>query len=979
VGGLDFLSAIGLSESDLSSSSFDLVMADKSAPLLSIGQRDVRIRYGEQAATITVVICPEIHGVLLSWLDCIALRILHSDYPLPLPRLPASVQTVTTPASSSNDVTSVFLENLNIPSSPSAEQKAEIKAAVANHFSDVFDQSTGLQCMTGPEMIIQLQEDAVPYYVNGARPIPFADRPEVKQLLDDYVEQGLIVPVEEATDWAAPLVVLRRSNGKLRIVVDHTRLNRFVRRPTHPTRTPRDAVAEIDSGANFFCFDAANGYYQIPLHPSSQILTTFMTPWGRFKFLRASMGLSCSGDEFNRRADMAFADQVNTVRVVDDLLRFDRDFPAHVKGVCALLQAARTANITLNLEKFQFAEPKVAWVGYEIQHGGVTVDPNKLQAISRFPRPNNITELRSFMGLVEQLAGFSADVAGAKGPLRPLLSSRNSYIWTADHEMAFEAVKSALLAPPILASFDPSRETSLQVDASRKNGMGYALLQKHDAQWRLIDANSRWCTDTESRYAIVELELAAAEWAIRKCKLYLKGLPAFTLVVDHQALVPILNTYTLDAVENPKIQRLKERLAPYIFTTVWRKGKEHAIPDALSRAPINDPGPDDEAANSDVTAFAHRTIISRIAAISYDDNLDPDESAVPPHLPDPLVDEIRAVAASDGEYSALIAAIESGFPERRDRAPAAVGNYWGIRHQLSVEQGIVLFGNRIVIPQAARKNVLRKLHAAHQGIVRTNRMARQTVYWPGITNEITTLLSTCSTCQERLPSNQQEPMMSDPLPTHVFEDVSADLFQSGQLHALVYADRLSGWPVVHRWRRDPTAREVLHAVIDNFAELGVPMRFRSDNGPQFDAGVFRSAMDRWGVAVSNSTPNYSQSNGHAEAAVKAVKELVEKISPSGDLDTEEFKQGLLEFRNTPGRMDYRPLKWCSDTSFARSSRLIVRPTRRVGNPSWRRGIARRLRTRTPKRATTSVPAASNHCRSAPTCACRTLNRNCGAM
>ena len=104
-------------------------------------------------------------------------------------------------------------------------------------------------------------------------------------------------------------------------------------------------------------------------------------------------------------------------------------------------------------------------------------------------------------------------------------------------------------------------------------------------------------------------------------------------------------------------------------------------------------------------------------------------------------------------------------------APAAVGIYWGIRHQLSVDHGIVLFGKRIVIPQAARKNVLKKLHAVHQGIVRTNRRARQTVYWPGITNEITTLLSTCSTCQERLPSNQQEPMMSDPLPTHVFEDL----------------------------------------------------------------------------------------------------------------------------------------------------------------------------------------------------------------
>jgi hypothetical protein len=94
--------------------------------------------------------------------------------------------------------------------------------------------------------------------------------------------------------------------------------------------------------------------------------------------------------------------------------------------------------------------------------------------------------------------------------------------------------------------------TSLQVDAFRKHGMGYALLKKHDAQWRLIDANSRWCKDTESRYTIVELELAAVEWVVRKCKLYLKCLPVFTLVVDHQALVPILNNYTLEAVDNPK-------------------------------------------------------------------------------------------------------------------------------------------------------------------------------------------------------------------------------------------------------------------------------------------------------------------------------------------------------------------------------------------------------------------------------------------
>jgi hypothetical protein len=127
----------------------------------------------------------------------------------------------------------------------------------------------------------------------------------------------------------------------------------------------------------------------------------------------------------------------------------------------------------------------------------------------------------------------------------------------------------------VLVHFDPGRETTIQVDASRKNGMGYALLQRHGDSWRLVDANSRWCTDTESRYAIVELELAAVEWAIRKCRLYLSGLPNFTLMVDHQALVAILDKYTLDAIDNPKIknQATEGALVPIFFHHRVAQGK----------------------------------------------------------------------------------------------------------------------------------------------------------------------------------------------------------------------------------------------------------------------------------------------------------------------------------------------------------------------------------------------------------------------
>jgi hypothetical protein len=115
------------------------------------------------------------------------------------------------------------------------------------------------------------------------------------------------------------------------------------------------------------------------------------------------------------------------------------------------------------------------------------------------------------------------------------------------------------------------------------------------------------------------------------------------------------------------------------------------------------------------------------------------------------------------------------------------------------------------------------------------RRTRQTVFWPGISNDITLWVESCQACQKRLPRQQKKLLMRDPLPTRVFENVSADLFLVSSLHVLVYADRLSKWPIVHQWRHDPSAREVTQAIIENFVDLGVPVRMRSDNGPQFEA------------------------------------------------------------------------------------------------------------------------------------------------
>lgn len=199
------------------------------------------------------------------------------------------------------------------------------------------------------------------------------------------------------------------------------------------------------------------------------------------------------------------------------------------------------------------------------------------------------------MGLVNQLAEFSPGISNAAQPLRPLMSPRRAFTWMADHDSAVQQVKMALASPPVLATFNPQLLTILQTDASRLNGIGYALLQDHGGgHLRLVQCGSRFLTDTETRYATIVLEMLATEWAMHKCGYYLRGLQNFEHVTDHCPVIPILNNYTLDAVENQRIQRLKEKLSAFTFTAQWRAGKRRSIPDALSRHPVSIPTNEDD-------------------------------------------------------------------------------------------------------------------------------------------------------------------------------------------------------------------------------------------------------------------------------------------------------------------------------------------------------------------------------------------------
>ena len=215
--------------------------------------------------------------------------------------------------------------------------------------------------------------------------------------------------------------------------VDLSKLNHYVRRERYQPPTPAEAVTDMATeDAKFFTvIDAMKGYHQCPLDEKSQALTTFITPFGRYKYLRAPYGLSSIAKHYNRRMAEAFE---GFRRIVDDIVIYDRDEASHMDHVRQFLQRCRDKGISLNKEKWQLCQPCVTFAGFQLSGDGYRIDPSLTDAISKFPAP-------AFFGLVNQLTTSTDKIAHLLAPLRPLLSTKNEYVWLQDHDQALSQVR----------------------------------------------------------------------------------------------------------------------------------------------------------------------------------------------------------------------------------------------------------------------------------------------------------------------------------------------------------------------------------------------------------------------------------------------------------------------------------------------------------------------------------------------------------
>ena len=759
-----------------------------------------------------------------------------------------------------------------------------------------------LQEMDGPPVEIHMDEEDLDKLKVCHKPAPVALH-WLQRVKDDVyrdIALGLVeeVPYGEPARCCHRMVVTRKHDGSPRRTIDYSPLNKFCKRETFYSESPFQLARRIPPETWKTVTDAWNGYHSVPLRKSDRHLTTFIAPFGRFRYTRTPQGFLSSGDSYNRRFNAILSGFPNKERCVDDTVHYDVNLEQHWWRTIEFLSLVGSSGVVLNPDKFQFAQKSVDFAGFRVSPHNIEPLPKYLDAIRAFPTPKNITDIRSWFGLVNQVSHY-AQLRDVMAPFRLLLSPKKKFLWNDEIDASFNSSKQIIVDKirEGVKIFSLDKVTCLRPDWSKK-GIGYFLLQKHcscqevlpsccPSGWKVTLAGSRFLSGAEERYAAIEGEALAIAWGLEQTRYFTMGCKDLIIVTDHKPLLRIFNDRTLDEIPNMRLFRIKQRTLPWDFVVKYMPGKTNTAADAASRNPTS---------CAEVSSFSSPRILSLQDAT--------EESFVTELMSN--MEDIASISwrvvvdatETDPTLSVLLTAIEEGFKGEYD----ICNSYLRYKESLYIQEGAVMFNDRVVVPESLRGKILENLHSAHQGVSTMLLRAQAIMYWPGMSNDIHDVRATCQQCNRNAPSQAPIPIQPASIPLTPFEQVFADFFHFSGHNYLVIGDRLSGWSEVFSTPSGTTsagARGLITCLRRMFATFGVPNQLSSDGGPEFKASLTKEFLSTWDVEHRVSSAYNAESNGRAEVAVKSTKRLLMSNVDGRGLDNDRFLRAMLTQRNTP--------------------------------------------------------------------------------
>ena len=515
-------------------------------------------------------------------------------------------------------------------------------------------------------------------------------------------------------------------------------------------------------------------------------------------------------------------------------------------------------------------------------------------AIQQMEPPRNSAEVRRFFGRVNYLSKFLPNISALGEPLRRLINLLDDeFCWGRDQEQAFEKLKQMTSSETMLRYYDPNLPVVLQQSSV---GLGAVLLQ----QGRPVAYASRALTDCERNYAPLELECLAIVFATKKFDQYVFGHPDVTIHTDHRPLEAILHRSLLRAPK--RLQAMILSLQRYTLKVVYKPGTEQVIADMLSQSLSKDGGKGTLVREHVSQTEAQEEVLRRF------------------NIPDPTSDKyvsdarhqaIRRDTPTDQTLKRVAEVITAGWPRSIDQLPQLVRPYWTWRDELTILDGILYKGTRIIIPKSLQRDVIDRLHSSHQGTAATLRRARNAVYWETMAEDIKRFTENCKACLKDTPEQCNETLRQHTIPDIQGSKIGLDIFTSKDAHYLVLVDYLTDF-IDFEKLLNLSSESVIDICKRSFARFGILDIVQTDNGPQFTSREFDSFRIKWEFSHSTSSPYRAQSNGKAEDAVETAKRLLKR-------STDPYL-ALLEQRNTAtAGMSTSP----AQRQIGRSTRSIV--------------------------------------------------------
>lgn len=691
--------------------------------------------------------------------------------------------------------------------------------------------------------------------------IDTGDSPPIKQkyyrlshekqiALEEELDKMLKLDVVEPSfsPWNSPVVMADKADGKLRLCLDSRKLNSVSKADAYPLPYISYILDNLRDAHFLTSLDLTSAYWQIPLSKSSREPTAFTVPRrGLFHYNVMCFGLVGASATMQRLMDNLFtAEFDNKVFCFqDDIILCSESFAEHAKLLEAVLEKLKFANLTINMEKSKFCRSELKYLGYVVDKFGLRTDPSKIEAVMNFPIPKDVKEIKRFLGMCGWYRRFIENFSKVARPLTRLTSKKVSFEWNDEANDAFNHLKSALVSAPILRCPDFNKPFSIQTDAS-SFAIGAVLTQNIDGVDHPIAYCSRTLNKQEINYSATERELLAVIFALEQYRAYVEGRKC-SIVTDHASLQWFFN------LKNPsgRLCRWACRLSQFNFDVVHRKGKDHVVPDCLSRVKL------DSVEFSQIKDPWYLNLFENVSS--------------KPHLfPNFKIDNNKIYRFSKNKYN-----ITSQFD-------------W-----------------KLVAPQEDRLEILQKCHddpsASHFGVAKTHKRIASLYFWPSMFKDIKNHVYSCEVCKCYKPVNTaRSGLMGNPKQvSYPWEAISCDIMgplppsYNRSQFIFVVTDYFSKYTLIFPLRSSTTKNLIKCLEKEVFLVHGVPKFVYCDNGPQFISHDFHNLINKYNIPHIFYNPRYHPQTNHTERVNRDIGRAIASYVRS---DHRKWDQNISEIQ-----------------------------------------------------------------------------------